>query len=163
MYAYSFDFFLSRLCLVLLANNFCVQSLLSDFKSEGRTLSVLPPGLVNQSKDEAEYLGFHKCSDAGEAYGASYLITKEHLIQHNTNYSLNWVNCEMASFIMMKNRNPNLLRGAPGTIIQALDVLDFSAIHLSAYERSQRKYARLLKKQKYPETIEVPPSTVYFF
>jgi hypothetical protein len=115
----------------------------------------IPLGLINQTKDEAEYLNFHKCRDAGEAYGASYLITREHLIYQNTNYSLNWVNCEMASFIMMKERNMAMKRGTNGTIIQALDVLDFSAIHLSAYERSQRRYARLIKSHKYPETIEV--------
>ena len=67
----------------------------------------------------------------------------------------------MASFIMMKERNKALQRGANGTIIQSLDVLDFSAIHLSAYERSQRRYARLLKKQKYPETIEVQYQSSY--
>jgi hypothetical protein len=62
----------------------------------------LPRGLINQTSEEAEYLGFHKCVDAFEAYGAAYLITTEHLLQQNTNYSLDWVNCEMASFIMVR-------------------------------------------------------------
>lgn len=136
-----------RLCLL-----FCtllVSSLVLTSSGE------LPAGLANQTSDEAEYLNFHKCRDAGEAYGASYLITREHLIYQNTNYSLNWVNCEMASFIMMKEKNLGLRRGTNGTIIQALDVLDFSAIHLSAYERSQRRYARFIKQKNIPETIEV--------
>jgi hypothetical protein len=69
---------------------------------EGVARSNLPEGLVNQSTDEIEYLGYHKCVDAGEAYGAAYLITMDHLRKQSTNYSLNWVNCEMASFIMVK-------------------------------------------------------------
>jgi hypothetical protein len=60
-----------------------------------------PKGLVNQTIEEAEYLGYHKCNDGFEAYGAAYLITSQHLILQNTNYSLDWVNCEMASFIMV--------------------------------------------------------------
>lgn len=48
-----------------------------------------------------------------------------------------------------------MIRGSSGTIIQSLDVLDFSVIHLSAYERSQRKYARFIKRHKYPDSIEV--------
>jgi len=55
------------------------------------------------------------------------------------------VNCEMASFIHMKDsrnfiKNPQ----GKGMIIQSLDVLDFSVIHLSTYERSNRKYMREL-------------------
>lgn len=65
-------------------------------------LISLPKGLINQTIEEAEYLSFHKCVDSGEAYGASYIITKEHLILQETNYSLGWVNCEMASFIMVR-------------------------------------------------------------
>jgi len=125
------------------------------FRVPRRLDRALPKGLVNQTSDEAEYLGYHKCYDAGEAYGASYLISKEHLILQNTNYSLNWVNCEMASFIMMHQRNRALRKGTPGTIIQSLDVLDFAAIHLSAYERVLRRYGRLVKKQTFPGTVEV--------
>eukprot|EP01035_Chromulina_nebulosa_P018281 gene18281-23958_t len=36
--------------------------------------------------------------------------------------------------------NPNI--NANGTIVQSLDVLDFSVIHLSAYERLQRRWAK---------------------
>ena len=62
-------------------------------------------------------------------------------------YNLTWVNCEMASFIHMKEsnkfyNNPN----TDGLIFQSLDVLDFSVIHLSAYERSSRKYKDALWK-----------------
>ena len=55
----------------------------------------LPAGLKNQSKEEAEYLKLHKCKDVGEAYSASYLITREHLLEQFTGYNLTWVNCEM--------------------------------------------------------------------
>ena len=37
--------------------------------------------LNNKIKDK-----LHVCMDGGEAYGASYLITKEHLIKHHTAY-----------------------------------------------------------------------------
>ena len=99
---------------------------------------------------------YHKCKNAGEAYGAAYLITKEHLIYHNTNYNLTWVNCEMASFIMM-HPNADVNSRVNGTIIQSLDVLDFSVLHLSAYERLQRRYVSLLKKipESDPTTAEV--------
>lgn len=77
---------------------------------------------------------FHRCRDGGEAYSASYLIHKEHLIHQPTGHHLKWVNCEMASFIMM---NP---RGHPqkyinGSVLQSVDILDFSVIHLSTFER----------------------------
>lgn len=51
---------------------------------ESKNQSDLPAGLKHQSKEEANYLKLHKCKDAGEAYGAAYLITKEHLIEQFT-------------------------------------------------------------------------------
>lgn len=51
------------------------------------------------------------------------------------------VNCEMASFLHL--RQSNKFFSTPdghGLIMQTLDVLDFSVIHLSAYERSSRKH-----------------------
>ena len=53
-----------------------------------RSLADTPLGLVNQSREEGRYLKFHKCRDAGEAYAASYLITKEHLINQFTGAKL---------------------------------------------------------------------------
>lgn len=77
---------------------------------------------------------FHRCRDSGEAYSAAYLIHKEHLIEQKTDYNLTWVNCEMGSFIMMNGRaDPR--KNRTGSVIQTLDVMDFSVIHLSAYER----------------------------
>jgi len=62
-------------------------------------------------------------------------------------YNLTWVNCEMASFIHMKEsnrfyKNPQ----SEGLIMQSLDLLDFSVIHLSAYERSTHKHRDVLFK-----------------
>lgn len=75
-----------------------------------------------------------RCKDGGEAYSAAYLISKEHLIYQKTNYNLTWVNCEMGSFIMMNGRaNPQ--KNINGSLLMSVDVLDFSVIHLSAYER----------------------------
>ena len=31
---------------------------------------------------------FHRCIDSGEAYAASYITTKEHLLEHFTDYNL---------------------------------------------------------------------------
>jgi hypothetical protein len=55
---------------------------------------VLPAGLRNQSREEVGYLKLHKCADVGEAYSASYLITREHLLEQFTGYNLTWVNCK---------------------------------------------------------------------
>jgi hypothetical protein len=97
------------------------------------------PNLAHQSKEESQYLKLHKCRDVMEAYSASYLITREHLTYQFTGLNLTWVNCEMGSFIMMNQRaDPN--RNVNGTVIQTLDVLDFSVIHLSWFERLQKRH-----------------------
>lgn len=111
----------------------------------------LPPGLQHQTKAESHYLDLHKCRDHGEAYSAAYLTTTEHLLTHNTHYNLTWVNCEMASFIMMnspraEHKADSVAHG--GQVVQALDVLGFSVIHLSAYERLLRRHKKG-QKQKF--------------
>lgn len=109
-----------------------------------RTLNP-PPGLKNQAKEERLYLKLHKCKDAGEVYSAAYLIHKTHLMEQFTDYNLTWVNCEMGSFIMMNQRaDPN--KSLNGSLTQSLDVLDFSVIHLSAYERLQRRWGGSIAK-----------------
>ena len=64
-------------------------------------------------------LNFHKCRDGGEAYSAAYLMTRSHLIDHNTDYNLTWVNCEMASFIMMSN-GKDMNKEKHGQVIQVM-------------------------------------------
>ena len=69
------------------------------------------------------------------------------------------VACEMASTIMLstaKRKNTKAMReklynfrtnaSAEGIAVMSLDVLDYSVIHLSAYERSNRKFIMRLKK-----------------
>ena len=97
-----------------------------------------PPGLSSQHKDDRQYMRFYKCRDSGEAYSAAYLTTKEHLLNQFTGYNLTWVNCEMGSFIMMETKKEN------GSLVQSLDVLDFSVVHLSAYERLKRRWRKVL-------------------
>ena len=64
-----------------------------------------------------------------------------------TDYNLTWVNCEMASFIMMNGRaTPS--RNVNGSLVQSLDVLDFSVLHLSAYERLQRRWDKSIGLQR---------------
>lgn len=106
-----------------------------------------PPGLIQQTEEEQQFLAYHKCRDGGEAYAAAYLTTREHIVEHNSNYSLGWVNCEMASFIMMSPAK-DMNKEKDGQILQTLDVLDLSVIHLSAYERSNRKHAHALKSAR---------------
>ena len=52
--------------------------------------SLNPPGLKYQTREESKYLNLHKCRDSGEAYAASYLTTKQHLIEQFTDYNLTW-------------------------------------------------------------------------
>jgi hypothetical protein len=56
------------------------------------------------------------------------------------------VNCEMGSFIYLDQRGQP--HNDPGKIIQTLDVLDFSVIHLSAYERSIKRYMKAVSSLK---------------
>lgn len=100
--------------------------------------------LLGVDKDAAMDLRLHKCKEGGEAYAAAWLTTRHHLIEQFTGYNLSWVNCEMASFIMMNSKaNPD--KDLNGSITMTLDVLDLSVIHLSAYERLQRRHSKKLK------------------
>lgn len=89
--------------------------------------------LSKQTPEEANYLEYHRCFDEGEAYAAAYLITKEHLMNHKIDHDLASANTELASFIFFDNSKSKDIRH--GTITMALDVFDYSVIHLSAYER----------------------------
>ena len=88
---------------------------------------------------EKEDLTLHMCNEPGEAYSASWLATREHVLAvPSETYNLTWVNCEMASFIhMRRSMKHHSDRYNDGMIMQSLDVLDFSVIHLSAYERTR--------------------------
>ena len=97
---------------------------------------------------EKDDLKLHLCNSVFEAYSASYLTTREHMLDvKSEDYNLTWVNCEMASFIHMKHSN-NFYSNphGKGMIMQSLDVLDFSVIHLSAFERSSRRWKDKLWK-----------------
>jgi hypothetical protein len=103
---------------------------------------------------EAENLKLHLCNGVFEAYSGSYLTTAAHMLTVVT-YNLSWVNCEMASFIHMKE-HPRFFSEplGEGMVIQSLDVLDFSVIHLSAYERSSRKYRKQMWSSKADQKTE---------
>jgi hypothetical protein len=105
--------------------------------SEGRRF--LRTGNVEQTK-------LQRCKDAGEAYSASYLITKEHLLEQFTDYNLTWVNCEMGTFIFMNGR-ANPTKDVNGSIMQSVDLLDFSVIHLSTYERLLKRWRFSIKSE----------------
>lgn len=52
----------------------------------------------------------------------------------------------MGTFIMItQNSNPD--RDVNGSMIQSLDVLDFGMVHLSWYERLQKRYAKPIQSK----------------
>jgi len=117
---------------------------------------IQPDMTLQKTTFEKDNLKLHLCNGVFEAYSASYLTTKEHMLAiKSEGYNLTWVNCEMASFIHMKESN-NFFKNANGhgMIVQTLDVLDFSAIHLSAFERSSKKYKHNLWKTKNDLKVE---------
>jgi hypothetical protein len=67
----------------------------------------LPNMTLQKAPFEKENLKIHLCNGVFEAYSASYLTTKEHLLAvKSERYNLSWVNCEMASFTHMRD-SPN--------------------------------------------------------
>ena len=122
-------------CVILLLG---LLPIINSIRISSRKLTAIPD-VTRQSTEEKEYLRLHKCKDVMEAYSAAYLISREHLMYQFTDYNLTWVNCEMGSFIMM-NQRAEPTRNVNGTVIQTLDVLDFSVIHLSWFERLQRRH-----------------------
>ena len=125
-------------------SRFSVVDLTFDYNlnSSNGSSKALPDMTQQKGIFEAENLKLHLCNSVFEAYSGSYLTTKAHMLKvASESYNLTWVNCEMASFIHMKESRR--FYGDPtgeGMIVQSLDVLDFSVIHLSAYERSSKKY-----------------------
>eukprot|EP01038_Epipyxis_sp_PR26KG_P010863 gene10863-14580_t len=113
---------------------------LNNTNSYSRKLAVQKKSYLYNNK-------YQKCRDSGEAYSAAYLIHKEHLLHQFTDYNLSWVNCEMGSFIMM-NGKADPKKNINGSVLQSIDVLDFSVIHLSAYERLQRRWDKSIGVKK---------------
>lgn len=101
-----------------------------------------PDMTLQRAVYEKDNLKLHLCNGVFEAYSAAYLTTARHMIEEASDrFNLTWVNCEMASFVYMRQSNRFYKNGQlPGIIMQTLDVLDFSVIHLSAYERSTKRY-----------------------
>lgn len=147
------------LCL-LFAGKFCKGSYSPNSNVHSASLHI-PCVDVSQFSDVVELYGsnggrrylrtqpvekskLQRCKDAGEAYSASYLITREHLLEQFTDYNLTWVNCEMGSFIFMNGR-ANPMKDINGSILQSVDLLDFSVIHLSTYERLQKRWRFSIK------------------
>lgn len=126
------------------------------FQEAKHLFSPLPNMTLQQAAHERDNLKLHLCNGVFEAYSAAYLTTKEHLIAiKSENYNLSWVNCEMASFTHMReHRNFYVNPRAQGMIIQTLDVLDFSVIHLSAFERSSKKHKHVLWKTKEDQKVK---------
>ena len=96
----------------------------SRYSFPGAVSNGIPKALPNMTLQkgsfEGENLKLHLCNGVFEAYSASYLTTKEHMIHVNSeSFNLTWVNCEMASFIHMKEgRNFFSNPFAHGMVIQ---------------------------------------------
>ena len=73
-----------------------------------------------------------------QPHSGSVLVTAERLTSTNLTYSPSRVTTETASFVFMETRKKAKFTSEKGAIMQSLDVLDLSVIHLSAYERSLR-------------------------
>ncbi len=117
------------------------DSLDTNLGAENRRSLAAKSKTPSMKEPLPDFTLFQKCKDTGEAYSASYLITREHLEHQFTAYNLTWVNCEMGSFIMMNGRaNPD--RNVNGSLLQSVDVLDFSVVHLSTYERLLRRWSK---------------------
>jgi hypothetical protein len=100
-------------------------------------------------EDEKDFPKLHVCVTAGEAYGAAWLATRRHLVDgHVADFNLTWVNCEMASFTVMGHFKRMMKPSGAGVIVQTLDVLDLSVLHLSTYERSHKRYQTQLWADK---------------
>ena len=96
---------------------------------------VLPLALAAASNTEDF---FHRCFDEGEAYSGSVVVSADRFKSTNLTYSAGHVSTELASFVFMETRRKAKLSAEEGAVMQSLDVLDLSVVHLSAYERSLR-------------------------
>ena len=136
--------------------------LIPDYLSLAKDKGIIPDFSKQNAIFEKDDPKLHLCNAQFEAYSAAWLTTREHVLEvKSETFNLTWVNCEMASFIHMRDsnsfyKNPQ----GKGMIIQSLDVLDFAVIHLSTYERSNKKYMRKLwndKNERKQEWSKIEP------
>jgi hypothetical protein len=103
----------------------------------------------------------------GEAYSGAYLTSREHILAVDTSRNMRKVSCEMASSVLLSTarRSKKIALAKfrsnammPGLAIQSLDVLDYAVLHLSAYERSQIRYASRVGIETNIDAVEVATS-----
>jgi hypothetical protein len=102
-----------------------------------RKVQETPKSKSSSSSPPRKFPNLQYCFDTGEAYSAAYLVSKQHLIAQRTDYNLSVVNCELASFMLFHRYiglPPKKIEKI-GSIVQTLDMLDFSILHLSVFER----------------------------
>ena len=78
----------------------------TTIKSGAKLLThrTLPDMSQQKGVFEHENLKLHLCNAVFEAYSASFLTTRAHMISvKSESFNLSWVNCEMASFIHMRD------------------------------------------------------------
>ncbi len=110
-----------------------------------------------QVVEDASRLKFHRCFDEGEAYAASFLVTKHHFLsKQSIDLNSTHMSMESASFMFMETRKQSKFKEKIGAIIQTLDVLDLSVVHLSAYERSLRHEGRINRYDSIRDSIMEP-------
>jgi len=149
----------SMLKLLMLAISCCMLFRWWQSRAVGSTqhlgldLREFPKGIVNQYDEERDFLNYHRCSNEGEAFAGSWLVTKEHFTAYNVSYGLSEANAELAFFLVMETRRSKKAWAPVGALMQTLDVLDLSVIHLSAYERLYRQYTYDLQEPAVSDEI----------
>jgi hypothetical protein len=96
--------------------------LVSVVQGERRLLSITTEMLKNSK--------VHLCLDRYESFSGAFLTTKDRLLSTYVGFDLaqKTLSCESAVMMMTRSRYKQL---------QSLDILDFSVINLSTYERLQ--------------------------
>lgn len=111
-------------------------------KRDCNTEVLKVPNMDRQHTDwERNNLKIHMCDNVTEAFSGAWLATSEYLMElelDNVPLEEDYIHCETASFMMMRSPKRNPLM--KGLTVMSLDVLDFSVIHMSVYERNLRRY-----------------------
>ncbi len=102
-------------------------------------------------KKNLESTNMHLCMNLGETFSGSFLITKERLLNKNIAYNLTTAHVEQAVTMMASRKK----------IMQTLDVLDFSIVNLSTYERLiYRIYEAISDAEMVRESLETMERTL---
>lgn len=140
----SFSLSLFALLLRLLLCNSEKDSSPSSSSSSYTTFYDKNSNITTYTKD------FYKCPNLGEIFSGSYLVTRKYFQRQVSRITLpieniNRTNIELATFAMINQQAIPFKFEYYGTPLQSRDLLDFSVIHLSAYERLFKEHPMVRK------------------